>query len=211
MFVNVDLEAPLGRQLVVPASAVLQAGARTIAFVDHGEGNLEPRAIETGAVADDSVVVLKGLKAGERVVSSANFLVDSEAQLQASMGGVSSPTTQGSAAQGAATWPQAQVEFSTQPATPRKGANTVRVAVKGPDGKPLTGAQVTAAFFMPAMPAMGMAAAHAQAALNEKSSGIYEGPLQLDSGGTWQVTVTVRRGAQIIATKQLTVSATGDM
>jgi RND family efflux transporter MFP subunit len=211
MFVNVDLEAPLGRQLVVPASAVLEAGARTIAFVDHGEGNLEPRAIETGAVVDDSVVVLKGLKAGERVVSSANFLVDSEAQLQAPMGVAASPMPQGNATQAAPTSPQAQLDFSTQPATPRKGANTVRVVVKGPDGKPLTGAQVTATFFMPAMPAMGMAAAHARATLIEKSIGTYEGSLQLDSGGTWQVTVTVQRGAQIIATKQLTVSATGGM
>jgi Cu(I)/Ag(I) efflux system membrane fusion protein/cobalt-zinc-cadmium efflux system membrane fusion protein len=211
MYVNADLEAPLGRQLVVPASAVLQAGARTIAFVDHGEGDLEPREIETGSAIDDSVVVLKGLKAGERVVSSANFLVDSEAQLQASMGAVTPPTPQGIAAPTDPTVPQIQFELSTQPSPPRKGANTVRVTLKGPDGKPLSGLQVTAVFFMPAMPAMGMAAEHAQATLAEKGNGIYEGSLQLDSGGTWQVTVTARRGAQTIATKQFTVSATGGM
>jgi Cu(I)/Ag(I) efflux system membrane fusion protein/cobalt-zinc-cadmium efflux system membrane fusion protein len=208
MFVNVNLEAPLGRQLVVPASAVLQAGARTIAFVDHGEGNLEPRSIETGSAIDDSVVVLKGLKAGERVASSANFLLDSEAQLQASMGGA--PLQSGSAS-GATASPQVQLAFSTEPSTPRKGTNTVRVTLRDPDGKPLMGAQVTAAFFMAAMPAMGMAAEHAQAALVEKGNGIYEGPLQLDAGGTWQVTVSVQRGGQSVATKQFTVSATGGM
>ena len=48
-------------------------------------------------------------------------------------------------------------------------------------------------FFMPAMPAMGMAAERAAAALSAKGQGIYEGPLELDSGGTWQVTVTVQR------------------
>jgi hypothetical protein len=71
--------------------------------------------------------------------------------------------------------------------------------------------QVTANFFMPAMPAMGMAAAHAVATLADKGNGSYEGPLQLASGGTWSVTVTVQRGGQTIATKQLSVSATGGM
>ena len=64
---------------------------------------------------------------------------------------------------------------------------------------------------MPAMPAMGMAAEHAVAALADKGNGIYEGSLQLPAGGTWQVTVTVQRGGQTVATKQLSVSATGGM
>ncbi len=87
----------------------------------------------------------------------------------------------------------------------------MRVKLTGSDGKPVTGAQVTATFFMPAMPAMGMAAEHATAALADKGNGLYEGPLQLPSGGTWQVTVTVQRGGQTVATKQLSVSATGGM
>ena len=66
-------------------------------------------------------------------------------------------------------------------------------------------------FFMPAMPAMGMAAERAAAALSAKGQGIYEGPLELDSGGTWQVTVTVQRAGATIATKKLTVDATGGM
>jgi Cu(I)/Ag(I) efflux system membrane fusion protein/cobalt-zinc-cadmium efflux system membrane fusion protein len=210
MYVNVDLDAPLGRQLVVPTSAVLQAGARTIAFVDHGGGNLEPRAVETGPTLDHSIVVLKGLKAGDRVVSSANFLVDSEAQVQASMG-ATSPLPPATTTRAASTSPQVQLDFSTQPSPLRKGANTVRVFVKGADGKPIPGAQVNVAFFMAAMPAMGMAAEHAQATLSDKGNGTYEAPLELASGGTWQVTVTVQRGGQTIATKQLTVSATGGM
>ncbi len=91
MYVNVKIGVPLGRQLVIPASAVLQSGAHAIAFVDHGQGYLEPRTIETGPQVDDSIVVLSGLKAGEKVVSSANFLVDSEAQLQAALGGFAPP------------------------------------------------------------------------------------------------------------------------
>jgi YtkA-like len=66
-------------------------------------------------------------------------------------------------------------------------------------------------FFMPAMPAMGMAAMRDAATLTDKGKGIYEGPVQLQNGGTWQVTVIVQRGGQTIATKQLSVSATGGM
>ena len=79
----------------------------------------------------------------------------------------------------------------------------MRVKLTGADGKPVTGAQVTVTFFMAAMPAMGMAAMRDVAALADKGNGLYEGPLQLQSGGTWQVTITVQRGGQTIATKQL--------
>src|SRR6185312_271358 len=89
MYVNVKIAINLGRQLVIPAIGVLQAGTHEIAFIDHGQGRLEPRVIQTGPQIDDSVVVLKGLKAGDRIVSSANFLVDSEAQLQSVLGSFS--------------------------------------------------------------------------------------------------------------------------
>jgi Cu(I)/Ag(I) efflux system membrane fusion protein/cobalt-zinc-cadmium efflux system membrane fusion protein len=64
---------------------------------------------------------------------------------------------------------------------------------------------------MPAMPAMGMAAEHAAAALAGKGNGLYEGSVQLSSGGTWQVTVTIQRGGQAVGTKQLSLTATGGM
>ncbi|MGH6847870.1 MAG: efflux RND transporter periplasmic adaptor subunit, partial [Methylocella sp.] len=83
MFVNVELGLPLGDQLAVPASGVYQSGTRQIAFVDHGGGYFEPRDIEVGARAGDDFIVLKGLKAGECIATSANFLIDSESQLQA--------------------------------------------------------------------------------------------------------------------------------
>ena len=207
MYVNVSIEAPMGRQLMIPASAALQAGARTIAFVDHGGGSLEPRVIETGQQLDDSIVVLKGLKEGERVVSSANFLVDSEAQLQAAFGGAPA-AAQPAAAKAAESM---QIALTTDPSPARTGSNTVRVTLTGVDGKPATGAQVKAVFFMPAMPAMGMAALRLPVSLAEKGGGRYEGMLQLDSGGTWEVTVTVERGGQAVATKQMSVNAGGGM
>ena len=196
MYVNVAIAVPLGRQLLLPASAVLQTGTRAIVFIDHGGGNLEPRVVETGTQLDDSVVVLKGLKAGERVVNSANFLVDSEAQLQAAVGAFASPAPQPSS--GAATAQQILIEMRTEPSPPQKGANTVRVKLTGSDGKPFAGVNVTATFFMPAMPAMGMAAIRTPVALADK-------------GGTWQVSVIVQRASQTLATKQLSLSATGGM
>jgi Cu(I)/Ag(I) efflux system membrane fusion protein/cobalt-zinc-cadmium efflux system membrane fusion protein len=207
MYVNVAIAVPLGRQLLLPTSAVLQTGTRAIVFIEHGGGNLELRVVETGPQLDDSIVVLKGLKDGERVVSSANFLVDSEAQLQAAVGGSASSAPQPSA--GAAPAQQIHIEMSTDPSTPRKGANTVRVKLTGSDGKPLAGLKVTATFFMAAMPAMGMAATRSAAALADKGSGLYEGPLQLESGGTWQVSITVQRAGQTVATRQLSLSVSG--
>lgn len=210
MYVNVNLSVPLGRQLVVPSSAVLQAGVRAIAFIDHGNGSLEPRTIQTGPQLDDSVIVLSGLKAGDKVISSANFLVDSEAQLQSAFGG-SAPPTQQPASSSTASATQFRIDFTTAPSTPRKGANTIRVKLTDDHGALVAGAQATVVFFMPAMPAMGMAAAHATAQLTDKGNGIYEGSLNLDSGGTYQVTITAVRNGQTVASKQLGVNVAGGM
>jgi RND family efflux transporter MFP subunit len=212
MYVNVSIGVPLGRQLVVPSSAVLQAGVRQIAFIDHGQGYLEPRVIEVGPRVDDRVAVLKGLRLGERVVSSANFLLDSEAQLQAAMGSFAPPPpSSGAAAAMNASALQIGIDLGTAPDPPHKGSNIVRIKLTGTDGKPVAGADVNVTFFMPAMPAMGMAPMRDVATLTDKGNGLYEGPVQLQNGGTWQVTVTVQRVGQIIATKQLSVSATGGM
>jgi multidrug efflux pump subunit AcrA (membrane-fusion protein)/nitrogen fixation protein FixH len=222
MYVNVAIDVPLGRQLVIPASAVLQSGSRAITFIDHGDGNLEPREIQIGLQIDGSMIVLKGLQPGDRIVSSANFLVDSEAQLQAALGSFNPPQQNASSTAGQsqhattqsgqiARPEQIRIEMTTQPSTLQKGRNTVHIKLTGADEKPVDGAQVTAAFFMPAMPAMGMAAEHANASLAAKGQGIYEGPLELDSGGTWQVTITVQRAGATVVTKKLTVDVTGGM
>jgi nitrogen fixation protein FixH len=106
---------------------------------------------------------------------------------------------------------QINIEMTTEPSTPRKGNNTVRIKLTGADGKPVDGVQVSAIFAMPAMPAMGMAALHTAAAIGAKGQGMYEGSLELDSGGTWHVTVTVQRAGTTIAVKRLTVDVTGGM
>jgi RND family efflux transporter MFP subunit len=212
MFVNVSINVPLGRQLVIPASAALQAGEREIAFIDHGGGYLEPREIEIGPRLDDHVVVTKGLQAGDRIVSSANFLVDSEAQLQAAIGSFAPPPPgAGEAASMNMSTGEVTVDFNTDPSPPHKGNNSLRVKLTGTGGKPVAAAQVNVTFYMAAMPAMGMAAIKKAATLTAQSDRTYTGSLDLPSGGSYQVTITAQHNGQRITTKQLTVNATGGM
>jgi RND family efflux transporter MFP subunit len=214
MFVNVLLKAPAGKGVTIPASSVFHSGTRNLVFVNKGEGSFEPREIELGSRVGDDVVVLRGLKAGESLVTSANFLIDSEAQLQAAAGAfVPPPPGAGAAAsmnrpEGA---PQANVDLTSDPSPPRKGGNVFQVKLTGANGAPIAGAQVSLAFFMPAMPAMGMAAMKANVDLSDKGNGMYEGKGDLESGGTWQVSIVARQNGTVIASKQLSVNATGGM
>ena len=214
MFVNVVLKTRTGKALTMPASAVFHSGTRTLVFLNKGEGNLEPREIELGPRVGDDYVVVKGVKQGDSIVTSANFLIDSESQLQAAAGAyVPPPPGAGAAASMNAPTqgPQANVELTTDPSPPKKGANTFRVKLAGANGSPVTGAQVTVTFFMPAMQSMGMSAMKVNVDLSDKGSGLYEGKGDLGSGGTWQVSIVARQNGAVIATKQLSVNATGGM
>ena len=82
MFANVELKINLGKKLMIPESAVIDTGKGMVAYVDLGNGVFEPREIKAGLRGDGYIEVLRGLKVGEKVVSAANFLVDSEAQLK---------------------------------------------------------------------------------------------------------------------------------
>ena len=82
MFTNVEIRINLGKKLTIPDSAVIDTGKGQVVYVDRGNGSFEPREIQTGLRADGAVEVLRGLKTGEKVASSANFLIDSEAQLK---------------------------------------------------------------------------------------------------------------------------------
>jgi RND family efflux transporter MFP subunit len=82
MFVDVALAIALPTSVAVPAEAVLDSGTRKTVFVDRGEGNFEPRQVETGWRFDNRVQIVSGLEAGERIVTSANFFLDSETRMQ---------------------------------------------------------------------------------------------------------------------------------
>ena len=210
MYVNVLLKVPLGRQLAVPASAVLQSGTSQVVFVNHGDGNLEPREVITGARVGDEFIVTKGLKQNESIVTSANFLIDSESQLQAASGSyVPPPPGAGGAA--SPTTSQVNTELTTEPSPPHKGSNVFRLKLTDANSSPISGAQVVVTFYMAAMPAMGMAAMNTRVTLTDKGNGMYEGKGDLGSGGTWQVTITATQNGQTIASKHFTVNAEGGM
>lgn len=88
MYANVELAIPLGMRLVVSKDAVLESGERQIIFIHHGGGQLEWRNIKIGLRSGDWIEILEGLNEGEHIVTSANFLLDSESQLKNAVGGM---------------------------------------------------------------------------------------------------------------------------
>ncbi|HEX3618838.1 MAG TPA: efflux RND transporter periplasmic adaptor subunit [Candidatus Udaeobacter sp.] len=87
MYVNAELAMNMGEALSVPVSAVMPTGARNVVFVDKGEGKLEPRIVQLGTKYGDIYEVKSGLQANERVVASANFLIDAESKVQGALRG----------------------------------------------------------------------------------------------------------------------------
>jgi Cu(I)/Ag(I) efflux system membrane fusion protein len=90
MYANVEIKVYLGQKPAVPEGAIIDTGLRQMAIVDKGSGYFEPREVKVGAKVDDYYEVIKGLKVGERVVTSANFLIDSESKLKEALAGVGS-------------------------------------------------------------------------------------------------------------------------
>ncbi len=88
MYANVEIKVHLGQKLAVPEGAIIDTGLRQIAIIDKGSGYFEPREVKVGTKVDNYYEVIKGLKAGERVVTSANFLIDSESKLKEAIGGM---------------------------------------------------------------------------------------------------------------------------
>ncbi len=208
MYVNVTLQPRLGRALVIPDSGVLRTGTHNIVFIDRGNGYLEPSQAELGPHVGHDFVVRKGLRPGDLIVSSANFLIDSESQLQAALGTFVPPPPGASAAANA---PSGSIELTTQPNPPRKGGNQVFVTLRDSSGRPVADAQVAVVFFMPAMPAMGMSAMRVQADAKPNGKGTYAVTVSLDSGGTWNVTVIATRAGKQIASLQRSISVSGGM
>ena len=209
MFADVELKVGLGRRLAVPREAILDSGTRQIVFVAKGDGHFEPQEVTLGLRVDDQHEILSGLKAGTRVVASANFFLDSESKLRESMGLMAGmpgmermrmggkeemqemekmPGTQMAAK--APSGPQEKrvgditLAFSTIPALPKVGENLLRVRLTDDKGEAIKNAKVSFSFIMP-MP--GMTPVSADATLSK--DGFYETKANLGMGGTWQVTV----------------------
>ena len=88
MFAEVQLNLAYGTQTVVPREAVLDSGTEQVVFVALADGYFEPRKVQLGPRLGDQIVILAGLKAGETIVTSGNFLIDSESRLKSAMDGM---------------------------------------------------------------------------------------------------------------------------
>jgi len=217
MYGEVVVNVDRGSHVAIPEQAVLDTGTRTLVFVVRGEGVFEPRAVTLGPRIGSYYEVHEGVTEGDRVVTSGNFLIDSESKLMAStnmmgalgMGGIKMEQAQmgemdmGGMAMGT---PQAEaptpmaasnrerkvggltVVLSTDPASPRIGENTIRVTVSDEKGKPLSKATVQLTYTMP-MP--GMSPATIPMVLAKE--GAYEATANLGMGGQWDLTVTIQR------------------
>jgi membrane fusion protein, copper/silver efflux system len=87
MYADVEIRIDLGERLAVPEGAIIDTGLRQVAIIDKGSGYFEPRDVKLGAKVDNYYEVIEGLKPGERVVTSANFLIDSESKFKEAVGG----------------------------------------------------------------------------------------------------------------------------
>lgn len=125
MLADVGVRVDAGVRTVVPKTAVIQTGRRAVVFLDLGGGRLLPREIETGVALVDEIEVLSGLSPGDRVVTSASFLIDSESRLRAAV---------------AAALPSSSIESSVPDAGPASSESPARGAPLGPNesrpGKP---------------------------------------------------------------------------
>jgi RND family efflux transporter MFP subunit len=91
MFVDVEFPVQLPPAITVPADAILDSGLRKTVFVDRGNGFFEPREVETGGRVGERIEIVRGLLAGERIVVSGTFLLDSESRMKMAAAGMSGP------------------------------------------------------------------------------------------------------------------------
>jgi RND family efflux transporter MFP subunit len=124
MFADVVLRRELGDALFVPESAVLKGGDRSIVFLDLGDGRLAPREVQTGARVEGGYAVSSGIAEGDKVVTSANFLIDSESSLKAVLSSMGAAPSAGSHTGHAPATPAPAPSARPAPAAPPKTRST---------------------------------------------------------------------------------------
>jgi RND family efflux transporter MFP subunit len=203
MFVNVRLRTDLGPRVVVPKDAVLDTGENQYAFVDKGEGYFEPRQIKVGPEVAEGRVVEEGLEEGERVVTAANFILDSESRLKGafdSLGRPSPPETAGAPGPSGMT-----AQVTTDPSPAKVGKNRVRVELLDGGGEPIPNAEVELRIFMPQMGSM--APMESKTILSAVGDGEYGGELDIPMAWTWETTITARKAGAVIGMTMTSITA----
>lgn len=202
-FVNVFIKTEEQKALVVPTDSVLNTGEQQYVFVDLGNGYFDPREVRTGIQTPDGIAIEEGLNEGERVVTSANFLLDSEARLRGVLENMGKPT-QGSA--NTHTQPTSNLTIQIlKPKTPKTGDNEFEVSVKGLDGNPISNAEVEITLSMPqmgSMPAMSN-----KGMLLDQGNGIYQGTIHVAGPWTWETTVAVSKDTKVLGSMRTTLTA----
>lgn len=201
-FVDVVLRRDLGKRLVVPRDAVLDTGVNQYVFVDKGDGYLEPREIKTGPEVSSGRVIAGGLAEGERVVTAADFVLDSESRLKGALDAMGRPVPAEAAAASAS---RVTAEVTTEPSPAKVGRNRIRAAIKDASGQPIPDAQVEIRLFMPQM--TGMAQVDVRTALKPTGRGVYVGEVEIPVAWSFDTTLTVRRGGQVLGTAETTITS----
>jgi membrane fusion protein, copper/silver efflux system len=202
MFTNITISVSIARQVLVPQDAVMDTGTEQYVFIDKGNGYVQPRQVKVSAETGEKVGIQQGLKPGERVVTSANFIVDSESRLKGAFAGMGAPSQSPAGAPGITQSISVEV---LDPKTAKTGTNAIRLLVKDASGKPITGAQVDVGLFMPQMGAM--APMSSKATLMESGNGVYTGQIEFLMAWTWQTTVTVRKNGAVVGVAETSVTA----
>jgi len=201
MFANITMSAALGRQVLIPQDALMDTGSDQYVFIDKGNGYVEPRKVKASTEAGDKVGIQEGLKPGEKVVTGANFIVDSESRLKGAFAGMGVPSQ---APTGAPRAQSISVEI-LEPKTAKTGTNSIRLLVRDASGKPITGAQVEVGLFMPQMGAM--APMSSKGTLAEVGEGVYAGQIEVQMAWTWQTTVTVRKNGNVVGVAETSITS----
>lgn len=197
--------------VVIPRSAVLDTGTRTLVYVAGDSGTFEARDVELGAASGDQYPVLKGLKPGEKVVVNGNFMIDSQTRLSGGMtgmfGGSKEFQKQGTGNGAAASANGAKLSLMVDPEPPKGASDAMfHVTLTGSDGKPIPDATVTVTLVMPAMPSMSMPEMRNSFTV-PWSGGMYMGKGNIPMAGSWNVTVEASRNGQPITTYRTRLNA----
>jgi RND family efflux transporter MFP subunit len=203
MFVNLKLNVGLGRQLTVPEDAVLDTGTQQYVFIDKGSGYFEPREVKVGERASGFYLLKGGVKSGEQVVTSANFILDSESRLKGAFANMGAPKRP--AAAPAQAGQQLQIQLRTEPDPAKVGDNTIHIKVSDSKGELISNASVRIKISMPAMGSMPPMSSEGE--LSSMGNGDYSGRLNIPMAWTWQAVVTVERGGQMLGSRQFNVTA----
>jgi Cu(I)/Ag(I) efflux system membrane fusion protein len=232
MYGTAQIKVNRGTRLAVPEAAVLDSGTRQLVFLVRGEGLFEPRTVKLGPKIGGYYEIQEGLQVGDKVVTSGNFLIDSESKLMAAtnmmgslgmagikmeqaqmgqmdmggmpMGETAEKTKQTEKTSRERTAGGLTVMLLTEPATPRIGDNVIRLIVKDAGGKSVSNATVQLTYTMP-MP--GMMPATVPMKLGK--DGAYEAKVNLGMGGQWDLMVMVQRTGQAEVKETFSVTAGG--